>query len=349
MKIIFMHQNIPGQYKHLARAYGADPRNEVYFVSKPKALEIPGVRKVTYKLHREQNKQIHHYLAPVEGAVLYGQAVARALVALKNRGFKPDIICAHPGWGEAMFVKDVFPDTPLLNYFEFYYRSSGSDVGFDPDYEVTLNDLCRIRTKNTNNLLSLEACDAGISPTRWQRKQFPAEFLYKIAQIHDGIDTEVAKPNTQTKLRLSNGKMLGRDDEVVTYIARNLEPYRGFPTFMRAIPEICKRRPKAHIVIVGGDGVSYGRKLPKGETWRKKMLEEVKIDPERVHFAGYVPYDKFLKILQVSSVHIYLTYPFVRLSRHRLGYAAGHRSDYGRKERPAGRFLFAETDRRTHR
>ena len=311
MKILFLHQNMPGQYKHLARVFGADPKNEVYFISKPKPVEIPGVKKITYKLHREQNKDIHHYLAPAESAVLYGQAVARVLMDLRKTGFKPDVVCAHPGWGEAMFVKDVFPDAPLLNYFEFYYHSSGSDVGFDPEYNVTLNDLCRIRVKNMNNLLSLEACDAGVSPTRWQRKQFPAEFLYKIAQIHDGIDTKIAAPNPGAKIQLPNGKQLGRDDEIVTYVARNLEPYRGFPTFMRAVPEICRRRPNAHIVIVGGDGVSYGRKLPKGQTFRAKMLKEVKIDPERVHFAGYLPYDKFLKILQASSVHIYLTYPFV--------------------------------------
>ncbi len=311
MKIVFLHQNIPGQYKHLARVFGADPKNEVYFVSKPKAVEIPGVKKITYKLHREQNKDIHHYLASVESAVLYGQAVARAMVGLRNTGFKPDVICAHPGWGESLFVKDVFPDAALLNYFEFYYHSSGSDVGFDPDYKVTLNDLCRIRVKNTNNLLSLEACDAGVSPTRWQRKQFPPEYLYKIAQIHEGIDTKIAAPNPDAKVKLPDGRVLTRNDEVVTYVARNLEPYRGFPSFMRAVPEICRRRPNAHIVIVGGDGVSYGRKLPKGETYRAQMLKEVKIDPGRVTFAGYLPYEKFLRILQASSVHVYLTYPFV--------------------------------------
>lgn len=311
MKIIFMHQNMPGQYKHLARVFGADPKNEVYFVTKPKNVEIPGVKKITYKLHRQPNKDIHHYLHPIESAVLYGQAVARQLLALRKTGFRPDIMCAHPGWGESLFAKDVFPETPLLNYFEFYYHSSGSDVGFDPEIDITLNDLCRIRTKNLNNLLSLEACDAGVSPTRWQRKQFPPEYLYKIAQIHEGIDMDVAKPNPGAKIRLPNGKLLTRDDEVVTYVARNLEPYRGFPTFMRAIPEICRRRPNAHIIIVGGDGVSYGRKLPKGQTYRQKMLKEVEIDRERVHFAGYLPYDKFLKILQTSSVHVYLTYPFV--------------------------------------
>lgn len=311
MKIVFMHQNFPGQYKHLARVFGADPKNEVYFVSKPKSVEIPGVKKVTYKLHREPKKDMHHYVAPLESAVLFGQAAARALMELKKRGFTPDIICAHPGWGEALYTKDVYPSTPLLNYFEFYYRSSGSDVGFDPEIKIGLDDLCRIRTKNTNNLLSLESCDAGISPTRWQRKQFPKEYLYKISQIHDGIDTELCAPDKDARLELPNGKVLTRNDEVVTYIARNLEPYRGFPTFMRAVAEICRRRPNVQIVLVGGDSVSYGRRLAKGETYRAKMLAEVKIDPARVHFLGYIPYEKFLKVLKVSSAHVYLTYPFV--------------------------------------
>ena len=311
MKIVFMHQNIPGQYKHLARLFGADPKNEVYFITKPKAVEIPGVTKVTYKLHREPQKTTHHYIAPLENAVLFGQAAARALLEMKKKGFTPDVICAHPGWGEALYVKDVYPDVPLLNYFEFYYRASGSDVGFDPEVKIELNDYCRIRTKNTNNLLSLESCDAGVSPTRWQRKQFPKEYLYKISLIHDGIDTQIAVPDKDATVQLPNGKVLKRSDEVVTYVARNLEPYRGFPVFMLAIPEICRLRPNAQIVIVGGDGVSYGRKLPKNETYRAKMLAEVKVDPARVHFVGYLPYDKFLKVLQVSSAHIYLTYPFV--------------------------------------
>ena len=311
MNIVFMHQNIPGQYKHLARLFGADPKNEVYFVSKPKAVDIPGVNKVTYKLHRDPQKTTHHYIAPLENAVLFGQAAARALLELKKKGFTPDVICAHPGWGEALYVKDVYPDVPLLNYFEFYYRASGSDVGFDPEIKIELNDYCHIRTKNTNNLLSLESCDAGVSPTRWQRKQFPKEYLYKISLIHDGIDTEIAVPDKNAVLQLPNGKVLKKGDEVVTYVARNLEPYRGFPIFMRAIPEICRMRPNAQIVIVGGDGVSYGRKLPKNETYRAKMLAEVKVDPARVHFVGYLPYDKFLKVLQISSAHIYLTYPFV--------------------------------------
>jgi glycosyltransferase involved in cell wall biosynthesis len=311
MKILFMHQNFPAQYKHLARLFGADAKNDVHFITRAKAPEIPGVKKHLYTLHREASKQLHHYLKPFETAVLYGQAAARALMTLRKSGFTPDIICAHPGWGEALYTKDIYPDVPVLGYFEFYYRARGSDVGFDPEVPVSLDDMCRVRTKNANNLLSLEGCDAGLSPTRWQRSQFPKEFLYKIARIHDGIDMTVAAPDPAARLDLPNGRTLTAGEEVVTYVARNLEPYRGFPIFMRAVEEICRRRPDCQIVIVGGDGVSYGRRLASGETYRAHMLKEVKIDPARVHFLGNVPYNRFLKVLQVSAAHVYLTYPFV--------------------------------------
>lgn len=311
MKILFIHQNFPGQFKHLARLLAADGRNEVRCVTKRKTVEIPGVEKYVYDLHRGPRREIHHYVRHLEGSVLYGQAAARVLVALKKDGYVPDVIFAHPGWGESLFVKDVYPSVPLLNYLEFYYRARGADVGFDPGTEVTLDESCRVRVKNANNLLSLEACDAGVSPTKWQRSQFPEKYLYKIALVHDGVDTGAARPDPDAELRLHGGKTLTRRDEVVTYAVRNLEPYRGFPVFMRAVEEICRRRPSCEIVIVGGDGVSYGRRLPKGQTYRAKALSEVTIDPDRVHFLGWVPYETFLKVVQVSSAHVYLTYPFV--------------------------------------
>jgi glycosyltransferase involved in cell wall biosynthesis len=311
MKILFMHQNFPGQFKHLARHFAVDAQNEVLFITRPKAVEIPGVTKHAYKLHRKPRRDIHHYVSHLESSVLYGQAAGRVMLSLKNKGYVPDVIVAHPGWGESLYTKDIYPDVPLLNYCEFYYLSSGSDVGFDPEIEVTVNDFCRIRTKNANNLLSLEACDAGLSPTKWQRDQFPREYAYKIALIHDGINTDVASPDPKAALQLPNGKTVTRKDEVVTYIARNLEPYRGFPVFMRAAEEICRRRPNCQIIVVGGDGVSYGRRPPKGQTYRSMALNEVTIDPERVHFLGWLAYERFLKVVQASSVHVYLTFPFV--------------------------------------
>lgn len=311
MRVLFIHQNCPGQYRHLAPRLASQPQNKVVFITQPGKPSIPGVTKIEYKPTRQPSRQTHSYIRNLEAAILNGQAVARAALALKKRGFTPDLVCAHPGWGESLYIKDVYPTTPLLIYCEFYYRPSGSDVDFDPARKVTLDDSCRVRTKNAVNLLSLESCDRGISPTRWQRAQFPKEFIDRIAVIHDGIDTNAASPNPDATFTVPGGLTLTRRDEVVTYVARNLEPYRGFPSFMRALAESCRRRPHCHFLIVGGDGVSYGARLPDGKSYRQKMIEEVAIDPERVHFLGKLPYTKYLSVLHVSSAHVYLTYPFV--------------------------------------
>ncbi|MGH6932033.1 MAG: glycosyltransferase family 4 protein, partial [Dongiaceae bacterium] len=291
--------------------FGADPKNQVLFITQPGKPQIPGVTQVVYKPKRDPTPDTHFYIRNLESGVLLGQAVARVSMELRNKGFVPDVICAHPSWGESLYVKDVYPAVPLLGFCEFYYRAVGADVGFDPPRQVTLEDRCRVRTRNSIHLLGLEACDAGIAPTQWQRSQFPREFLHKIVAIHDGIDTDVARPKPDAEFRLPDGRVLTRCDEVVTYVARNLEPYRGFPTLMRVVAESCRRRPSCHYIIIGGDGVSYGRPLPNDQTYRAKMLSEVAIDESRVHFLGKVPYDDFLTVLRVSSAHVYLTYPFV--------------------------------------
>lgn len=313
MKILFLHPNMPGQYKHLCRAFAQDPANTVVFITKPKEdVNIPGVHKVEYKPPREPSASTHRYLIGTERGVIQGQEVWRMCKQLKTQeGFVPDVICAHPGWGDALYVKDIYPDTPLLSFFEFYYRSKGADVNFDPNDQFTEDDNARIRTKNIVNILSLESADWGLSPTRWQWIQHPELFRSKISVIHDGIDTDAVRPDPNAVLTLKDGRTLSRKDEVVTYVARNFEPYRGFPTFMRAAELILKRRPNCQIVAVGADGVSYGKQPPKGKTYRQMMLEEVKLDRSRIHFVGNLPYNEFLKVLQISSAHIYLTYPFV--------------------------------------
>ncbi|TCV82366.1 glycosyltransferase [Sulfurirhabdus autotrophica] len=229
----------------------------------------------------------------------------------KTDGFVPDIIIAHPGWGEALYVKDIYPDTPLLSHFEFYYHAEGADANFDPEYPLSLDGRTRIRTRNALHLLNLETCDAGVSPTQWQKQLHPQGYHHKITRIHEGIDTSLVKPAPGQTFTLPNGKVLTQQDQVITYVSRNLEPYRGFHQFMRAVPEICRRHPNSQIVIVGGDEVSYGQKLPNNQTWREKLLQEISIDPHRVHFLGKIPYAHYLALLQVSTAHIYLTVPFV--------------------------------------
>lgn len=315
MNYLFVHQNMPGQYKHICQRLAADKDNTVVFITKREGMELPGVKKVLYKPHREPAESTHRYIRDAERGILHGQEVARKAVALKAQGFTPDIIIGHPGWGETLYLKDVFPDTPLLNFFEFYYHAVGADVGFDPQAQITLDTHCRIRTKNIVQFLGLESADAGMSPTYWQFEQYPPEFRHKISVIHDGIDTQVCAPDPDATIEIKNtdgaATTLKQGDEVVTFVVRNLEPYRGFPQFMRAAETILKRRPKAHIIIIGGDDVSYGRALPEGQTYRKQMLAEVDLDMSRVFFLGRVPYAIYLKVIKVSGVHVYLTFPFV--------------------------------------
>ncbi|WP_119421092.1 glycosyltransferase family 4 protein [Desertibaculum subflavum] len=311
MRILFIHQNFPGQYKHVAAAFAADKAHQVVAIGRDNAKPLAGVRLERYARPRGAHAGTHPFARRYDDGVQHGELVARLVEKLQREGFVPDVIAAHPGWGEALFLKDVLPQTPLLNYCEFYYRAFGSDAHFDPSETPTAERVMRIRALNAMHLLSLEACDAGMSPTAWQRAQFPAAFHDKIAVVHDGIDTDQVAPNPDARLALPNGRVLTPADEVVTYVARNFEPHRGFLQAMRAIAILCKRRPNAQFVIVGGDEVSYGTQPPDGQTWREVALKEVTLDPNRVSFLGKLAYEHYLKVLQVSSAHIYLTVPFV--------------------------------------
>lgn len=310
MRILFLHQNMPGQFKHLAVELAARG-HDVLFITRNGEASLPGVRRILYAPTREVGAGSHHYLIQTETAVLNGQQVARVALDLEARGERPDLVVAHPGWGESLFLKDVWPQVPLLHYCEFFYRSHGLDVNFDPADRLSFDEICRLRARSGHLLLALEACDRGVSPTRWQWQSHPAAYRDKIDVVFDGIDTEHVRPDPATRFWLPDGRVLTAEDEVVTYVARNLEPYRGFPQFMRALPTLLARRPAAQIVIAGGDDVSYGRRAPGGKCWRQQMMDEVAVDPARIHFVGALPYGRYLDLLRVSALHIYLTVPFV--------------------------------------
>jgi len=293
VKLLFVHQNFPGQYRHLAAHYAAQPGNQVVAVGQKsnlmKLARVPGVTTLGYDFEGKDS-------------VARGQKVAAGALDLRKAGFRPDVIFGHIGWGEAIFLKDIFPEARLLLYCEFFYRSRGADLGFDPEFPATASKVLRLRVMNAPLLMSLEASDWGLAPTQWQAQQFPEPYKPRISVIHDGIDTDALKR-----------KSIDPEDELITYVSRNLEPYRGFHVFMRAIPEIQRRRPKARIVIVGGDEVSYSPRLAAGDSYRLRLLKELenKIDLSRVHFTGRIPYGEYVSLLQRSSVHVYLTYPFV--------------------------------------
>jgi glycosyltransferase involved in cell wall biosynthesis len=314
MNYLFIHQNFPAQYRHVVRHLAAQPGNQIYFITQPNENSMPGVHKITYLADQRGPINCHAYTAEIDRAIHTGATVAEVCRGLQAQGFRPDLIVGHAGWGETLFVKDVFPDVPLLANFEFYYHARGVDVGFDPEFTSIFNDPSRLRARNGVNLLAFQGADWGHSATQWQRGLNPAEMHSRISVLHEGVDTDIACPNGSARFKLPlSGRVLTRRDEVVTYVARNLEPYRGFHSFMRALPELLQRRKRAQVVIVGGDGVSYGAPPPPRSTFRETMLRELgdTLDLERVHFLGMLEYGDYIKLLQVSSAHVYLTYPFV--------------------------------------
>jgi glycosyltransferase involved in cell wall biosynthesis len=330
MRILFVHQNFPGQFKHLAPEL---VKHGHQVVATSMRRDLPkfwnGVHIVRYQAARSSSKEIHPWVSDVETKVIRGEAFFRLALKLRDRGFEPDLIIAHPGWGETLFVKDVWPRAKLAIYCEFFYRTHGADSNFDPEFPLTdPGDPCRIRLKNVNNILHFDLADAAISPTHWQASTFPEPFRGKIRVIHDGVDTTQLGPDPDARVTLTREPVpgsaadaprnvtLSREDEVLTFVNRNLEPYRGFHTFMRLLPGLLAARPHLQVVVVGGNGVSYGSSPRGGVTWKEFMLREMghKVRPsdwDRVHFTGKVPYPDFVRLLQVSTVHLYLTYPFV--------------------------------------
>ncbi len=313
MDILFLHQNTPGQFRYLVQALAAEGKHRIVFIGKRRDVSIKGVKVLAYDNPKPAAAEAHPYTRTLETAVRHGQQVARMCMQLKGEGFRPRLIIGHSGWGETLFVRDVFPDAKILTYAEFFYRGQGADIGFDPADTVDLDVVARARIRTSHLLLALESTDLALSPTHWQKSVHPVAMHPIIRVIFDGIDISKAHPKPDASFTLPSGRVLKPGDEVVTYVARNLEPYRGFPYAMRALPAILDARPEAVAVIVGGDEVSYGSPPKTGGNWREVMTAECDLGRfgDRIVFTGKVPYDRYLALLQVSMAHLYLTYPFV--------------------------------------
>ena len=315
MKILFVHQNFPGQFLHLAPALQARGHEcrALTDANNTRESAIPVLR---YR---------HNAALPDPAATRLGRnftqmtdrgvTAARACLLLRDKhGYTPDVIVGHSGWGETLFLKEVWPSAKLIVYAEFYYRGVDRDVGFDPEFSRDGFDPVMTAQARAAHLgQSLLHADAGLAPTKWQASTYPPVLQPLIKVIFDGVNTAVMAPNADASLTLPGGQTLHAGDEVLTFVNRNLEPYRGYHTFMRALPDVMAARPNAQVVIVGGDEVSYGAAAPNGKTWKDIFLDEVRdrLDESRVHFIGKVPYAQFVALMQISRAHAYLTYPFV--------------------------------------
>lgn len=316
MRILFLHQNFPGQYVHLARWFHGRPGCEVRAITdagNERPEIIPTIR-------YPSPPKLETFGGPSGGrryaeGLQRAEAAAVAAINLRNQGFRPDVILGHGAWGETLFMKEVWPDAKVMAYAEFYYASQGRNVGFDPEFDATAPGT--IRTITAHNALMAMAvlnADAGLAPTRYQADTFPAELRPKIARVFDGVDTDMIAPDPQAVVTIEQlGITFRAGEPIITFINRNLEPYRGYHIFMRALPKVLKAVPDARAILIGGDGVSYGAPAPDGKKWKDIFLEEVKdrLDLSRVHFVGRIPHNHLMALYKVSAAHVYLTYPFV--------------------------------------
>ncbi|UTW56260.1 glycosyltransferase [Kordiimonas sp. SCSIO 12610] len=311
MRILFMHNNFPGQYRRIANYLKKNSNHEMAVATLETNKQQYNLPKVTYAPHREARKDTHPALIATERATIMGQAAYQALTKLKKTGNAPDIILAHSGWGGSMFLKDVFPDAKLLSYFEWYYYGRNSDSSFISGQEPDPNNQLRIRMKNTPILQDLAAMDWGQCPTAFQHSKLPKIFQKNVSVLHDGVDTEFFVPDDTAKLTINENVTLSADDEVITYVARGMEEYRGFPQFMEVVSELQKKRPRLHVVILGNDRVAYGAQRKDGKSFKEWALETFEFDHSRLHFMGLQPLGVFKRLMQISSAHVYLTAPFV--------------------------------------
>jgi glycosyltransferase involved in cell wall biosynthesis len=313
MRALFIHQNFPGQYRHLAPALAARG-DRVLALGAPQARGLDTVPLRRYPLPKEV-PPCHPWAADFQTKCVRAQAAARLAAQCRDEGFLPDLVIGHPGWGELLAIKDVFPSVPVLHQLEWVYPLSGGDSSFDPEFPLGGGEaLSLVRLRRAHQLLAFHDLDHAWAPTQWQAASAPAAFHERISVIHEGIDTRAIGPNPAAEVRLQRaGLTLRAGDEVLTFVARNLEPYRGFHTFMRLLPELLRRRPALRVLIVGADGVSYGKAPAGGGSWRQVLLEELagQLDLERVHFVGQVPHGVLHQLFQICRAHAYLTYPFV--------------------------------------
>ena len=320
MKLLIVHQNMPGQYRELLNwivdVAARGQKHEVVFLTQREKVQAPeGVTKILYRPHHRPKDDAYGLSKVWEESTGAGFGAVAALAKHeKETGFRPDLIIGHTGWGEMLFLKQLWPDVPVLGFFEYFYRMEGGPVGFDPAEKVTPHTKFILEARNSVPYAALHQVDRLTAPTQWQADRFPPAFHPNMYVCHDGIRTDRLKPDPDVTLQLGRlGKPLSRDDEIFTYVARNMESMRGFQTYMRALPKILEARPNARALILGGSSVSYGKKTDTEGGFRAEMEAEVGhlIDWDRVHFLGSVPYDKFVEVIQISRCHIYLTMPFV--------------------------------------
>ncbi len=310
MHTLFVHQNFPAQFAHIAAHLIEHHGHRCTFVSEKPPGHVNGIEKVQYAVKDGARETTHFCSRTFENQVWHSAAVLEALRARPD--IQPDLIVGHSGFLSTVFLRELY-DVPQINYFEYFYRTKNSDVDFRTDLPMCGPDeRVRTRVRNAGLLLDLENCDAGYSPTKWQRSQLPQEFHSKVEPIFDGIDTSFWKPVELTSRKIA-GWDIPADKRVVTYVSRGMESMRGFDIFMKVAKRLCEQRSDVVFLVVGEDRVAYGgdHRFTGGKTFKQWVLQQDDYDLDRILFLGRIPPTELVRLFSLSDLHLYLTVPFV--------------------------------------
>jgi len=307
IKILFIHPNFPGQFKHLINELVKTPNAELAFITSKPDADMEGVNIQVYETPKIDNGKTHRYLRGAHSNLYTAQEVTKSGLLLKQSGFIPDAVVGHIGWSSTIFMKELFPKTKVIAYCEWFFRPETAWETFAGE-PLSIDKKASIKIQNTSTILGLQDMDVGVSPMRWQRDTHPEYARRNIEIIHEGIDTEVCKPRSRSHLNIP-GANLPKDAKIVTYISRSLEPARGFFTFMESVQELCKLDKDVQFVVVGRERSAYSQSTGSGPSYKEQALERYDCDWSRVHFTGKLSYEHYLQVLSNSMVHIYLSSP----------------------------------------
>ena len=324
-KILFVHRNFPAQFKNIADHLSSEGYEVTAIISGLNTNRQNSKFKIIrYDIHRSSRGD-YDLLSDFEAKVIRAEAAYLRCKIYAAGGYSPDIIYFHPAWGESIFLRTLWPSAKLLMYCEYFTGEHNEDLfyGNNDSHVLDEKSLLKIVIKKSNLLLNLVNFDVGISPTLFQKKTFPKEYQGKIETIHDGVDTSYFSPSDQVEIRINRDNRtytFDKDSEVLTFVNRNMEPYRGINSMIRAIPSLLQLRPNLSIFLIGESAKGYGPAPDRGKygtkNWKEIILEEIDpqmrpVDWERVFFLGTVPKNFYRSCLQLSSCHVYLTYPYI--------------------------------------
>ncbi len=311
MRILFAHTNHPAQFGAFGAWLAAQGWDVVFATARSDARPAAGARLFRFKAADAGAPETHRHARPLDRALRTAESFAAAAVGVRDRGFTPDVVVAHSGWGAGTYAKAVWPSTRFVPYIEWWYSHPRVDMlPGDPPPTCDAASRAQAVSRNAPMLLDLVQADLALCPTSFQAAQLPDFLRARLHVAHDGVDCATLRPDPQARARLAE---LGAppDAEIVTYAARGLEPHRGFPEFMRALAHLQKSRPRLFALIVGEDRAAYGAPPVEGGTWKARMLGELDLDHSRLRFTGHVPAAQHRTLLQGTDLHVYLTVPFV--------------------------------------